>query len=257
MKLPSLVLIHGLIGNLTYFDPASRIRNAHAHTLDLLGYGDARDADVNRLTLREQAEHVAAHIETLASERVWLLGHSMGGAVAMILANLRPELIAGIINVEGNFTRVDAFWSRAIAGRAPEDWSRQYQAMQSDIPGTVRRWGLEFSSSHAERVRGILANQPLATLHEMSRAILKETGTPEYLMLVRRVVERDLPLHLIAGERSAKDWDVPGFVRDAARSYTEIPGTGHLMMLEDPDAFCRAVDTAIAQSQPDSPALVD
>ncbi|MBU0719393.1 MAG: alpha/beta hydrolase [Planctomycetes bacterium] len=257
MKLPSLVLIHGLIGNLAYFDPAGRIRNANVRTFDLLGYGVARDADVNRLTLREQADHVAFHIEAFAADRVWILGHSMGGAVAMILADLRPELIAGIINVEGNFTLVDAFWSRTIAGRTPEDWSERYQAMQSDIPGTVRQWGLEFSSPHAEWVRDILANQPPRTLRAMSRAILKETGTIAYERLLRRVIKRDLPLHLIAGERSAKDWDVPGFIRSAARSYAEIPDTGHLMMFEDPDAFCRAVDTAIAQSQSDSGALRD
>ncbi len=49
-------------------------------------------------------------------------------------------------------------------------------------------------------------------------------------------------MHLVAGERSAADWDVPDFVRRAARSYTEQPGAGHLMMLEDPDAFCQIVN---------------
>ena len=82
----------------------------------------------------------------------------------------------------------------------------------------------------------------------MSNAIVEETLTPAYLDLVRRVVDRGVPIHLIAGERSAKEWDVPGFVRAAARSYTKIPATGHVMMLENPDAFCDAVNAILTTS---------
>ena len=52
-------------------------------------------------------------------------------------------------------------------------------------------------------------------------------------------------LNLIAGERSAEAWDVPAFVLAAARSYTEIAGAGHLMMLEEPAVFCRAVESVL------------
>ncbi|MCH7885796.1 MAG: alpha/beta hydrolase, partial [Planctomycetes bacterium] len=45
--------------------------------------------------------------------------------------------------------------------------------------------------------------------------------------------------------RSAHGWDVPPLVRDAARSYTEIGEAGHLMMMEQPDAYCRAVEACI------------
>ena len=53
---------------------------------------------------------------------------------------------------------------------------------------------------------------------------------------------------LIAGARAAEDWGIPDFVRDAGRSYTEIAHTGHLMMLEEPAAFCRTVDAIIASA---------
>ena len=79
-------------------------------------------------------------------------------------------------------------------------------------------------------------------MYAMSSAIVRETASPAYRDCVRRVVERICPVHLVAGEQSAADWDVPDFVRRAARSYTEQPGAGHLMMLEDPDAFCQIVN---------------
>jgi pimeloyl-ACP methyl ester carboxylesterase len=80
----------------------------------------------------------------------------------------------------------------------------------------------------------------------MAKAIMKETGDPGYLDVGRRVIEREVPIHLIAGARSAEDWGIPDFVRDAARSYTEIAHTGHLMMLEEPAAFCGTVDAILA-----------
>jgi pimeloyl-ACP methyl ester carboxylesterase len=74
----------------------------------------------------------------------------------------------------------------------------------------------------------------------MATSVIKETGAPAYLELVRRVVERT-PVYLLAGERSAAGWDVPGWVRAAARARVVVPDTGHMMMLEDPAGFFRSV----------------
>ncbi len=247
MNRPTLQIIHGLIGTLDCVDPALRLPRANVRTVDLLGYGSYRDINQRRLTLRSQAEHVLSVIEGAGSEPVWLLGHSMGGAVAMIMADLRPELVLGIINVEGNFTLKDAFWAGSIAAKTPERWSQDCQAMQADVPATLTRWGLEPTPSRIDWAAGILDFQPAGTLHAMSRAIVKETGDPAYMALVRSVVDGGIGIHLIAGERSAAAWDVPDFVRAAARSDAEIAGTGHLMMLEKPEEFFNVVDGILAR----------
>ena len=109
--------------------------------------------------------------------------------------------------------------------------------MQQDVAATTRAWRIEPTAQRVEWLGSILAHQPADTIYAMSRAIIEETGDPGYLEMVRRVVESGVAIHLIAGERSAKAWDVPDFVRAAARSYTEIAGAGHLMMLEEPDAL--------------------
>jgi len=241
----TLLLIHGLAGSLDYFDPSSRIASASVHTLDLLGYGGLRDVSQDRLTLQAQAEHVASCLKTQCQTPVWLLGHSMGGAVVMLVADQRPELVRGIINVEGNFTLKDAFWASKIVIKSPGEWAEEYRRMVQDVPATVAAWHIAPSPQHIEWLAKILAYQPASTIYAMSRAIIEETGDPGYLEMVCRVVERGVPIHLIAGERSAKAWDVPDFVRAAARSYTEIAGAGHLMMLEEPDALCRVVDSII------------
>jgi pimeloyl-ACP methyl ester carboxylesterase len=245
MEKPTLLMIHGLAGSLDYFGAEARIKNAQVHTLDLLGYGDYRDVEPQHLTLRGQAEHVASTMAALPKEPLWLLAHSMGGAVVMMAADQRPELVRGIINVEGNFLRRDTFWSSRIIAKPLAHWTEKYRGMQEDIPGCLKHWGIKENAQRGQWLSAILEHQPPATIYAMSKALIEETCDPAFLELVRRVIDRGTPLHLIAGERSAKAWGIPEFVRRAARSYVETPDTGHLMMLEDPEGFCATVDSIL------------
>lgn len=246
MSRNTLLMVHGLVGSLDYFDPGTLITRAQARPCDLPGYGTQRDAPSHELSLSRQADYIVDLMEKLGGQPLWLLGHSMGGAVVLLAADRCPELVAGIINVEGNFTLQDAFWSGQIVRRTPEKWDQEYRNMQADLPRWLSGCGVEPSTQRVEWARRILANQPAGTVFTMSQAIVTETGRPDYLAAIRRVVDRDLPIHLIAGQRSAAAWDVPAFVREAAASYAVQPGVGHLMMLEDPAGFCRLVDACFS-----------
>ena len=246
MHEPALVMIHGLVGSLHYFDPQSRVAHATVLNVDLLGYGARRHVPPDRLTLDAQAEHVIGFLETLGDENLWLLGHSMGGAVAMLAADRRPARLRGIINVEGNFTRPDTFWSQKIIQQRPDQWAESYRRMCDRVPETLERWGVSATPQRLHWAAHILNHQPAGTVHAMARALVEETAPPAYLEAIRRVVER-VPVHLLAGERSADAWGVPDFVRAAAASDHVQAEAGHLMMLERPDAFCAIVDSIIAQ----------
>ena len=248
---PTLVMIHGLIGSLAYFDPQSKIDSARVSTPDLRGYGSLRGVPADSLTLAAQVDHLVEQLQGLGSAPLWLLGHSMGGAIAMMLADRLPEKIAGIINVEGNFTLGDAFWSSKIAKRSSESWATEYKNMQCDPAAWLQKCGVAGTAPNIQRAKQVLSHQSPDTVQAMSRAIVRETALAEYALCVRRVVERGCPIHLIAGQRSVEDWDVPEFVRAAARSFSELPDTGHMMMLEDPQAFCGLVDDIVRQVQED------
>ncbi len=166
----------------------------------------------------------------------------------MLAADERPELVCGIINVEGNFTRKDTFWSSKITAQSPREWSQQYQSMRQDAAAWITRCGVEPDAQRTDWANHILEHQPAQTLYAMSEALIAETLAPDYLAAVRRVVERGTPIHLIAGERSAEDWDTPDFIRKAARSYIEIGYAGHLMMLERPAEFCQAIDAILTSA---------
>ena len=162
----------------------------------------------------------------------------------MLVAQRIPKLINGVINVEGNFTLNDGFWCAKISTTALGDWTQQYRVMEADPEGLLARGSIAFSDQRLAWARTILSNQNAATVHSMARSVIQETGMPAYCDLVCTVV-RETQIYLLAGERSASEWDVPDFVRKAARDSLVIPGTGHMMMLEEPAGFCRSVEALI------------
>jgi len=164
------------------------------------------------------------------------------------LADREPGLVRGIINVEGNFTRKDAFWSSHIMGMSEAAWCGEFAEMRTDIGAWLIQCHIEPTPQRVTWATGILNHQPPETVRAMSRALMEETCVPDFIDAVRRVVKGGIEIHLIAGEKSAAQWDVPAFVKRAAASYTTIENTGHLMMLEAPDAFCDTINKIVRTS---------
>lgn len=240
-----LVMIHGLMGSIDYFSPGARMAGVSVHTPDLIGYGSLADADARSITLDNQAASVIRYMEEQVGEPSWLLGHSVGGAIAMLVAAKAPNLVRGLISVEGNFTLNDAFWCRKIAALSDEAWRAEHQLMLDDPAAWLQNSGITLSPQRIAWANDILRNQPPSTIAAMARVVVKETGSPEFLQHAHVVIANGTPLHLLAGERSAPGWDVPDWVKRASLSYVVQPDTGHMMMLEQPEAFSDIVRTMI------------
>jgi len=243
----SLFLIHGLLGPLEGVLPPPPISlRLDVRYARLPGYGSLETRPPDDLTLDSQARAVLAQLSVGTSAPAWLLGHSVGGAIALRVAALAPERVAGVISVEGNFTLADAFWCRHIAGLEPDAWRREHAAMIADAGAWLARAGMAETSQNLANARRTLSFQSAETLRAVARAVVADTGTPAFLEDARRSVARGLPLHLIAGERSASDWHVPGWAREMAGSSRLVGGVGHMLPIEDPTAFWLSTRDALA-----------
>jgi pimeloyl-ACP methyl ester carboxylesterase len=241
-----LVFIHGLLGSSRYFDPQGLLPELEVRTPDLLGYGANRSIDTG-ISLQAQADEIARVLREEVGRPAWLLGHSVGGAVMLLAAERAPELVQGLISVEGNFTLKDAFWCSRIAAMPEADWAAEYGAMEDDPAAWLERTGIEASDQRIAWVRDILANQPYTTIQAMARSVVETTGAPAWLEGVRRVLGSGVPLYLLGGELSAAGWDIPEWVSALACKSLVQPKAGHMMMLEDPAAFCGLVDGIVGQ----------
>ncbi|WP_298176260.1 alpha/beta fold hydrolase [Saccharomonospora sp.] len=91
----SAVYVHGLGGSATNWTDLGRLLAPHAagHAPDLPGFGLSEPRDGFSFSLSSHAEVLAGYLDEHTEAPVHLLGNSMGGAVAMLVAARRPELV--------------------------------------------------------------------------------------------------------------------------------------------------------------------
>lgn len=92
-----IVLIHGLSGSSRWWrrNLPALTRNHQVFVLDLTGYGSARRQ--RALGVRASAAAIAEWLNESALTRVTLIGHSMGGHIAMHVAALAPQRVETLI----------------------------------------------------------------------------------------------------------------------------------------------------------------
>lgn len=92
-----LVVIHGLLGSADNWRSHLKVwqRSRRVIALDLRNHGRSPHAEGMRYDA--MANDVVALLDKLSIERAHVLGHSMGGKVAISLARLAPERVASLI----------------------------------------------------------------------------------------------------------------------------------------------------------------
>lgn len=94
----AIVLLHGYLENKTmwnYFIPKFTQEN-RVITIDLLGHGQS-DCLGYIHTMEEQAEMVFAVVKHLEIAKVILIGHSMGGYIALAFAEKYPKMMSKLV----------------------------------------------------------------------------------------------------------------------------------------------------------------
>ena len=97
---PPLVILHGLLGSSRNWQTAGAAlaEKFHVFALDLRNHGSSPHAE--EMTYAAMMADVLAWMDVLGQRRCALLGHSLGGKVAMLLACRHPERVDRLIVVD-------------------------------------------------------------------------------------------------------------------------------------------------------------
>ncbi len=117
----TIICLHGLGSCSAAFDGLRQSAALAGYVFiapDCAGHAGALNEDYQGDPLIFAADKISAMIETLGQD-VALVGHSMGGALALLIAERIPGRISAIISIEGNLISEDCgLISRKIASAA-------------------------------------------------------------------------------------------------------------------------------------------
>lgn len=249
---PVMVFIHGWGGSGRYWQPTAAALQDRFDCLlyDMRGFGRSRlpqpCLESDSFELETYAEDLAALLEQLNLQRVYLQAHSTGASVAVFFLNLYPERVEkailtchGIFEYEpqafSQFHRFGGYvvkfrpgWLARIPGM-----DRLFMArfLHRPIPKSLRQGFLE----------DFLMADYQAALGTMLTAVSQKAAEVMPLEFGRLQV----PTLLISGER---DQIIPVALgaRAAALSsqvqHRILAQTAHFPMLEDPPTYLRCID---------------
>ena len=241
---PGALLLHGLAGTAgEWADTASWLTGSHrVVALDQRGHGrsERRPDDVSRAAF--VADAVAA-IEELGLAPAVVLGQSLGGHTAFLLAAERPELVRALVVAEATPTR-----------EAPEvaDAIRDYFDSWP-LPFPSREAAVAFFGGESLRARAWAGNlvatpdglRPAFDADVLVTAIADALGR-DFWDEWRSV---ELPTLLVRGEQGELSAEESAAMLAAVPSaeLVTIPGAGHDVHLDAPEAWREAVAGFLAR----------
>lgn len=220
------------------------LRGTRSLLLDLPGHGFSDQPHDFPYTLDAYADVVVRVLEQIGVARYRLIGHSLGGSVAVLAAARRPERVAGLVVAEGNLDPGGAPMSLSIAAQSEEEYVRVgYERSLAEMR--------EEASSNPESIyASTVALQRLASpraLHRTARSLIALTRPTVREQLVRL----DVPRAFIVGARTlaAVDRAPSGEAGDALEGtgveVLVVPDAGHPMMFQNPRGLAKAIAAAI------------
>ncbi|MFL4557065.1 alpha/beta fold hydrolase [Yersinia kristensenii] len=189
-----ILLIHALFGSLDFPRILSSFGGQSVFAPDQLGYGVYRDMAPDSWSLQDQADHIATWLRKSFTEPVHVIGHSVGGAVAVLFARRYPEMARSLTRVEGNFTLSDAFWSQKIATQPLEEIETEVDCFRADVSAWIARSGVPATPFAVATAKAWLDNQPASTIRAQAKAVVAATEDKRYLADIRELLASGLPV---------------------------------------------------------------
>jgi pimeloyl-ACP methyl ester carboxylesterase len=286
----TLVFIHGWLLSRGYWQPVIQNLSSTYQCLayDLRGFGDSQPASqtlearlnsnspsLSPLCARESekpvdpvgslyrplayAQDLAELLTQLHLDNVWLVGHSLGGSIALWAADLLPDQVQGVIciNSGGGIYLKEEFERFRSAGqqlvRLRPRWLCHLPMIdimmtRMNVANPIARpWGrkrlLDLVMAHPEAAMG---------------ALLESTTEAEVHRLPEVIAHLKQPVHFIAG--ADDDVMAPQYVRHLAsfhpsfqccgENVTEIPDCGHMAMVEQPEKVAKEIRSILQKHLP-------
>lgn len=222
---PPTVYLHGLgSSSPAYFGQVAAATGRRSLLVDLLGFGLSDRPAGFGYTMEDHADTVATLLRAVDLDGVRVVAHSMGGAVAIVLAERHPGLVGELVLAEPNLRPAEP---RALSARIARYREEEYvQTMHGRILSVI---GTEWAATARQADAAAMHRSAVSLAGERDRWFLHS------------LCALTIPRTFLLGEHSDPLPDHRALV-EAGVTVTVIPDGGHNMMLDNPKAFVEALN---------------
>jgi 2-succinyl-6-hydroxy-2,4-cyclohexadiene-1-carboxylate synthase len=281
-KRPVLVFVHGWLLSRRYWQPLVHLLQSEYQCLiyDARGFGESQLShlaespsivtlqhstvtagellDPKKYSLRAYAEDLGCLLESLSIKHAWVVGHSLGGSVALWAAELYPEVVKGVVclNAGGGIYLKEEFERFRNAGQQLVKFRPRWLSYVPFLNLIFSRmmvarplpleWG-------RQRVLDFIQADEQAAMG----ALLESTTETEVHLLPQLVSRLQQPVYFIAGDRD-RVMEIK-YVKHLASFHSlfasedsnvfQIDNCGHLGMIEAPDEVASIVQGILSKYQ--------
>lgn len=242
---PSLIFVHGWLLSHHYWLPLMELLSGQYSyvSYDLRGFGASQSLGHPRseYDLEAYGQDLIDLLEKLNIEQAWLVGHSLGGSVAIWAAHLCPERVKGVVcvNAGGGIYLKEEFEKFRSAGEKLLDFrppwlgrlpllDLAFSRMMVEKP-LARKWGrqrlLDFLRADQQAARGSLLESTTEAAVHLLPKLVAELPQPMYFLAGQndRVMELQYVKYLASFH---------GLFAQLGTNVVEIENCGHFAMLE-------------------------
>src|SRR6478736_728822 len=255
---PPILFVHGLMSSRrTWSDQAARLAADHrVLAADLFGHGESAKP-LGDYSLGAHAASLRDLLDAVELDSVCVVGHSLGGGIAMQLAYLFPERVERLVLVSsGGLGRelnpllraatlpgselvlpvLASDWVHGIGDRALRVWSRA--GLPAVSPSTTEAWRALATLADGDTRRAFLAT---------SRSVIDAGGqTVSARNRLSGLSSREVLLIWGEGDRMIPAAHVEAARAELPHSRVEIlPRSGHFPHLDEPDRFAAVLATFV------------
>jgi pimeloyl-ACP methyl ester carboxylesterase len=248
---PELVLIHGLSGSASNWRPLVALLAARYRVLvpELPGHGGSSPLPAAP-SLAPYADRIALVAEREAFRHAIVVGHSLGGLVAVRLALRRPDAVRAVLLVgAAGISSATRRAKKALAISAAVKPGRRLAPLRRTIARRPRLRSLVLRCGVADPAAMTAA---VAEAFLESPALYTDVGSAARALVADdvRVGLRALecPVAIVWGARDLQTGvaDACEYARRLDAPLRVIADCGHLLIGERPDACARAIDELVA-----------
>jgi pimeloyl-ACP methyl ester carboxylesterase len=207
---------------------------------DAPGCGQTSSEDLPKISIPFLVKTAQAVLRCAGIRRVHLVGHSMGGLTALLLAYQDPGRVLSFINIEGNIAPEDCFLSRQLLTHPSDD----AESFFDDFIERTRRSPFYSSALYAASLRHKVRPRAVRGIFE-SIVSLSDHGD-----LMSKFLSLPWPRMFMYGEQNAS---LSYLTKLAANGVelAEIPHSAHFPMYSNPVAMWERIAEFHSSCKPD------